>query len=106
MGVALIGVSSLHRYAHFNNKWACQKKKRACLIYTNTPTFDMASSGNGGGGEVQRGRTGSIGPVLTFQDSAISVIGGSFRVAESERSPSGYTVYKLLFKVGKYGVVT
>ena len=61
----------------------------------------MASS-DGGGGEGQRGRTGSIGPVLTFQDSAISVIGGSFRVVESERSPSGYTVYKLLFKVGKY----
>ena len=65
----------------------------------------MASSGGGIGsgiGEGQRGRTGSIGPVLTFQDSAISVIGGSFRVVESERSPSGYTVYKLLFKVGKY----
>ena len=102
--MVLIGVSSLHRHAHFNNKWAC-KKKWACLIYTNTPTFDMASSGSGNG-EGQRGRTGSIGPVLTFQDSAISVIGGSFRVAESERSPSGYTVYKLLFKVGKYGVVT
>lgn len=96
-------MSSLHRHAHFYNKWVWQDW--ACLIYTNTPTFDMASSG-GGNGEGQRGRTGSIGPVLTFQDSAISVIGGSFRVVESERSPSGYTVYKLLFKVGRYRVVT
>ena len=60
----------------------------------------MAAFGSSGGVEAPRDRTGSIGPVLTFQDSAISVIGGSFRLLESEKSPSGYTLYKLHFKVG------
>jgi hypothetical protein len=44
-------------------------------------------------------RSSSIGPVLSFSESLVSVIEGSFHVRVAGRSQSGYTLYNLQFKV-------
>ena len=39
------------------------------------------------------------GPYLSFNNPGIAVVEDCFSVSQTDRSPSGYTVYKMSFKV-------
>ena len=47
----------------------------------------------------RRRRVDSVGPVLSFTDSVVSLIEDSFNITAAERSQAGYTVYKVQFNV-------